>query len=238
MLLGVGTLLYLRDHQTTSHRYSTHVGEIKKFPLTDGSDLWLNTDSRVTVRYSKTSRDVRLISGEGRFRVTKDPKRPFRVAAGPTTIRAIGTDFSVRVKDPAHVEMLVVQGSVLVDAGRGPPEPVGAGELLIADEAGIDKEKLNSPERDRRLAWKDARITFTGESVAEGVAEFNRYHDIKIVVLDPTIAARPLGGTFNVSDVEGFVSGLNITFGLRPDPTNRDASQIRLIAVNKDDGVN
>ena len=51
---------------TTLH-FETRHGEQQTHNLADGSVLRLNTDTRVTVRYSKTERLVTLTSGEAEF---------------------------------------------------------------------------------------------------------------------------------------------------------------------------
>ena len=65
--------------------------------LADGSVLYLNTDTAVTIRYSRTERLVVLKSGQAGFEVAHDPNRPFRVFAGPAEAVAHGTEFDVRL---------------------------------------------------------------------------------------------------------------------------------------------
>ena len=65
--------------------------------LADNSVLHLNTDSSVTVRYSKTERLVTLTSGEAVFEVAHESGRAFRVLAGGAEVVALGTKFDVRL---------------------------------------------------------------------------------------------------------------------------------------------
>ncbi len=70
--------------------------------LNDGSVVNLNTNSLMRVQLTPELRHVVLERGEALFKVTHDKKRPFDVDAGSTTVRAVGTEFSVRVREPVE----------------------------------------------------------------------------------------------------------------------------------------
>jgi transmembrane sensor len=70
--------------------YSTSIGETREVVLSDNSIITLNTNSRVLVNYSKTSRRIDLVQGEALFDVAKNRKRPFIVTAADTQVRAVG----------------------------------------------------------------------------------------------------------------------------------------------------
>lgn len=91
--------------------YVTDIGEYKKHILEDGSTLWLNSNSKVKVDYSKHFRRIALITGEAHFEVKKDASRPFEVYSMNRLVRAVGTAFSVhKLKD--RVEVMVSEGTV------------------------------------------------------------------------------------------------------------------------------
>ncbi len=61
------------------------------------------------------------------LKVAHDKRRPFDVEAGNTVVRAVGTEFSVRVREPAgaadggkDIEVLVKEGRVAI--GKRPSE--------------------------------------------------------------------------------------------------------------------
>src|SRR5215472_16962938 len=95
----------------TALHFETGHGEQQTHQMSDGSVLHLNTDTAVTVRYSKTERLVRLTSGEADFEVVHGPDRPFRVLAGPAAIVDLGTKFDVRLKDESTL-VTVVEGRI------------------------------------------------------------------------------------------------------------------------------
>jgi transmembrane sensor len=76
--------------------YSTAPGQQESVVLTDGSRLYLNTDSALAVDFNGFQRRIELLRGEVEFVVAHDPDRPFTVTTKEDEITALGTDFCVR----------------------------------------------------------------------------------------------------------------------------------------------
>ena len=112
--------------------FDTTVGELKSVTLSDGSTVQLNTNSRVEVRFSSAERRVHLTRGEAYFSVAHNPRRPFSVYAANGIVTAVGTAFTVRLREQDAVEVTVEKGrvalSTLSEAGpaisRKPSLPV------------------------------------------------------------------------------------------------------------------
>lgn len=92
---------------------ATGIGEQRLLTLEDGSRVFLNTATRVTVRYTQQQRLIELASGEALFDVSKNPNRPFIVRVGNRQVRALGTSFVVR-RDPDQLAVTLVEGTVAV----------------------------------------------------------------------------------------------------------------------------
>lgn len=105
ILLIAVTMSYLfyffaTDTSTDSPAYSQKIaaaGEKVRFVLPDGTQVHLNSESRLTFpeKFSNSSREVQL-QGEGYFIVTKDKERPFLVYTKEITTKVLGTSFSIR----------------------------------------------------------------------------------------------------------------------------------------------
>jgi transmembrane sensor len=108
--------------------YATSIGEQRTCKLEDGSFIYLNTDSRVKVDFTKTQRHIELTRGEALFAVEHDPGRPFVVTASGVNIRAVGTQFNVRRRSDS-TDVTVVEGVVQVTAaGDGAAVPPAASD--------------------------------------------------------------------------------------------------------------
>jgi transmembrane sensor len=114
LLAIAGVMLYLQSPQNV---YSTGRGEQRSILLTDGSTIDLNGRSSVRVRFDGVGRHVDLIEGQALFRVAKDARRPFIVAANGTRVRAVGTQFDINQRRHLLV-VTVVEGTVAV-SGSG-----------------------------------------------------------------------------------------------------------------------
>src|SRR5690606_8645445 len=64
--------------------------------LADGSVARLGTGARIEARMADDIRKIILLSGEARFEVAKDKRRPFVVRSGAVYAQATGTIYSVR----------------------------------------------------------------------------------------------------------------------------------------------
>ena len=99
--------------------YTTGVGEQKTVQLADNSIVQLNTNSRLEVHYSDSTRRLNLSQGEAHFDVAHNPNRPFEVYAGQGLVRAIGTAFTVHIRK-IDVEVIVTEGTVELDRAAQP----------------------------------------------------------------------------------------------------------------------
>jgi transmembrane sensor len=108
--------------------YSTDTGERRSITLVDGSTVDLNARSRLRIEFSKNERRVELLDGQALFQVAKDKNRPFIVASGEATVRAVGTQFDVYRKD-SGTTVTVLEGRVAVystahaESSSGSAEP-------------------------------------------------------------------------------------------------------------------
>lgn len=216
VLATAAVLWWTRDGERfgLAKTYVTARGDQTERRLPDGSVLHLNTDSQVTVRYSRHERVVDLDRGEAFFQVVHDSERGFRVAAGDTHVWDVGTQFDVyRRSDRVTVTVLegsvaVYKGALAVSATR-PPSPaavqITAGYRV--DVAG----QVGSPQPvDARasVAWLQRQIVFANHALGEVVAEFNRYGRVTIELEDEQLRSVPITGVFDAYDTDSFVAFL------------------------------
>jgi transmembrane sensor len=91
--------------------YASAIGKHTSIPLQDGSVVILNTNSRIKVEYTEYNRNIHLIQGEAHFEVAKNKDRSFRVYASKGRVEALGTAFTVYLRNK-DVEVLVTEGKV------------------------------------------------------------------------------------------------------------------------------
>jgi transmembrane sensor len=221
LALGVGILWMRAGNETQT--LATAVGQQRNVTLADGSVITLNTNSIVETDLTRGFRQIYLRKGEAHFQVAHDRSRPFLVHAGDAVVRAVGTEFEVRVRPDQHVDIMVNEGRVEVQAaapGAGPdlsgaPDRAGtplralrAGERLSTASVDYSVEQVSPARLSSEMAWREGAIVFDGQPLAAAIAEIERYTDARIMVSDPGVAALKVGGRFRTDDVQGFFAGL------------------------------
>jgi transmembrane sensor len=196
--------------------HHTRLGERRVITLADGSRIHLNTASAVEVAMRKHSRRIRLVKGEALFEVAHDPSRPFLVDAGAARLRAVGTAFNVRIRDTV-VELTVTEGVVAVaedaaDVHRPDVSKIIAGGGAVIGSGAVAPTALDPAILRQRTAWQDGVIELDGETLAQAVAEFNRYRDPPIIIGDPRLANLRVGGRFEVDEAEKFLIAVEGSF--------------------------
>lgn len=215
----------LLTHLLGQESYSTSIGETKEVVLSDGSIVTLNTDSQVLVSYSKNARHIRLVQGEALFDVAKNKKRPFIVTAADTQVRAVGTSFTVRLLPQQPVQVMVREGVVEIKRPQVPeaaPVRLAANTVAVAPpEAPISTEPVAELQVTRNLAWREGRIAFDNETLANAAREFSRYSDVQIRV-PPELENQTITGLFVSNDPVGFARAAAISLNLHVDVSNRE----------------
>ena len=186
-------------------RYSTRKGEVRTIALADGSVITLNTASVISVNYSRDRRTIKLIDGEAMFDVVRDAARPFLVTADDLQVKVLGTIFTVRAIASLPAQVLVQEG--IVEA-----HPSSSAQIarLSANMRGVviagsfATSTVSSAELQRQIAWREGRIVFAGESLADASIQFARYSDTRIVIDDADLALEEVSGSFRAHDPVGF----------------------------------
>ena len=114
MLLGWLGFGGTQFDETNGH-YATAIGKQVTIPLVDGSAIRLNTNSQIKVDYTEGHRNIYLLQGEAHFDVAENKEQPFRVYAGKGRVQAVGTSFTVYLRQQ-DVEVLVTEGKVALAA--------------------------------------------------------------------------------------------------------------------------
>lgn len=191
---------------------ATTIGQRKTVALADGSKLMLDTDTLVKVTFVKNERRLELTKGRANFAVAHDETRPFRVTAGGMTVTALGTNFDVAALAGIRAVTLVT-GKVAVEMARHPNSPVEEKVVLLPGQrlaVGSDG-RLGRPERvDLKgvLAWQQGRIEFDNATVAEAIAEANRYSQTKIRLAHKASADKHIDGVFRTDRIDAVAAAL------------------------------
>lgn len=226
VLAGVGTFIAASAgfsvwESAYAGVYETDVGEQKHVALDDGTQVFLDTDTRIRVRYSAALRKIELDRGRADFRVAPDSRRPFVVRAAGQEIVATRTTFDVR-RDGDRVSVVLIAGKAALKSGTPllpkAQDVLTAGERVVATTTEFKRDKPNLVPL---LAWQTGQAIFENERLADAAAEMNRYTTMKLAVGDPTIAGLRMSGVYRVGDNASFARSvatlLPVTLEIFPD---------------------
>ncbi len=245
VFVAIGLAVFLAGDTSSDANglYATAVGQQRLIELPDRSSVNLNTDSQIRVNYGPAYRDVYLLLGEAHFFVAENAEKPFRVFAGDGRIRALGTAFSVYMRDGA-VDVTVTEGIVALErvdrtqaTGEGSGMSAAAGiELQIRELGSLragqgatiltsagdpdqiarlsNLESIEPREMQRRMAWTEGVLIFSGEPLEEVARQIGRYTTAEIEFADPEVGAIRIGGRFPVGATETMFETLEDSFGL------------------------
>ncbi|OYX33377.1 MAG: hypothetical protein B7Y99_07410 [Caulobacterales bacterium 32-69-10] len=205
---------------TRSQAYATQRGEIRLVPLEDGSQLTLNTASKVSVRYTDDARNIQLLGGEALFDVAKNPSRPFVVATGNARIRAVGTSFTVRLMADQAIQVIVREGVVEVmsdNVGQAAPKTLRltANQIATIRPGSLSAVRVDATMVARELTWREGILSLDDVPLSDAVERFARYSDTKILIDDPSIGAETITGLFAVNNPTGFASAAAESLSLK-----------------------
>lgn len=207
---------------------ATKTGERRVVALPDGSQVSLNTQTRLSAAFDGGARRIVMSSGEATFEVAHDPAHPFIVRAASRDIRAVGTVFTVRARSRDAVSVIVSQGRVLVSPVSGfqpatkayAPKPsssaklLGAGERYDASAATVQTRHVSSEDIADALAWHSGMIVFQGEPLTDALDEISRYTNVRFEIDDPSAGTMRVAGVFRVDDLPGFIAALKVNLGI------------------------
>ena len=209
--------------------FRTAIGEQKTVFLADGSRMILNTDTLATVEIDRKLRIIKLNKGEAHFEVAKDKARPFQVYAEQGLVQAVGTSFTVRLRE-RDVEVTVAEGVVELFTHDALAPAVGeaiapaqwrsltalsTNESAVFDKGIASREKLDKSAVAQKLMGRDGFLAFSGEPLADVVAEMSRYTELEISISDPELRSLPIAGSFEAGNVKGMFDSLERAFGIK-----------------------
>jgi transmembrane sensor len=219
--------------KTASNTISTKPGSKSKIELPDGTQVWLNADSKLEYNgdFSGKYREVTL-SGEAYFDVVKDKSRPFIIHTSSVRIKVLGTAFNVR-SYPADktTETSLIRGSVeitmnsqpdkkvilkpnekvvidnataVTDPAKDPPKKINSGEAMIVGNVHLDKKYQEVYE----TMWVKNKLAFDETPFDYMIAEIERWYNVEIIVKNKSLSTNTYTVTFENKSLDEVLEGL------------------------------
>ena len=218
---------------------STKYGSKTKLVLPDGTQVWLNSGSRLTYdkNYGNTLREV-VLTGEAYFDVIKNTNLPFIIHASKINIKVLGTAFNVKsYPGEKNIETSLVRGSIEVTFRDRPSEKIilkPNEKLVIANEEEIPEQRLASKVRPVKItlqepivaishltyqphdstvietSWMEGKLIFRSETFEELAVQMERWYGITIHFTDEELKKKKCTGIFENESTEQALAALQL----------------------------
>ncbi|MCD8034345.1 MAG: FecR domain-containing protein [Alistipes sp.] len=222
VLLVAALVPYLRPAvQTEWYEIYVAQGETREITLSDGTQLWLNSGSRVFYpeRFDGRERRIR-IDGEVFADVAKDRRHPFVVSASDVEVRVLGTQFSLKsYAENPNIEVALIEGSVAMRAGN-PGKSVDytltPGDMIRYNRTSgsletyrIDTETYGSWHSNRNLC-------FVNQTLGDIATDLERRFNVKIIIEGSELAEAQYYASFiNNESLDRILRALNSNDNMR-----------------------
>lgn len=207
--------------------FATALRQPRSVALSDGTRIELAPGARILATLTLAARSIRFEEGVALFNVAHDPQRPFIVSTRYGEIRALGTEFVVRLGEDRAIAT-VLSGRVearrpsLFPNSQTPPDAVcEANAEVVLQRDSVSVSSLQEDGLERRLIWRDRMVALDDQSLRDAAAEIERFTGVRFVFSDAATADIRLTGYIEGDDVEGFIALLAANAGVeaerRPD---------------------
>ncbi len=200
---------------TTKFEAATLTDQRSKIVLPDGSQIWLNSNSRIIYTSSiwNSNRKVKL-EGEAYFEVFHDDNSPFLVNTKGIVTRVLGTKFNIRSRiNEENVTTTLLQGSVIMQTPRNVNDVLlKPGQTVEMNASTYKYSLVNYSNPNNVLLWINGRLEFNNTTLQKITNILECLNDVKIVFIDDSLKREKFTANFDTDDsAEKIISVLSQT---------------------------
>jgi ferric-dicitrate binding protein FerR (iron transport regulator) len=173
--------------------FNTPRGEKSMVTLPDGSEVWLNANSRLVYNsFTSKHRQVEL-KGEAFFKVAHNEKAPFVVKTNECDIKVLGTSFNVMAYDEfGRKEVTLLEGKVNVEMD-GNVQVLKPGQALVLKD---HQSRIFEVNASQASVWVDNKFNFEDIPLSELMKRLENWYDVDITLENLTGKEVNFTGTF------------------------------------------
>jgi transmembrane sensor len=189
-LLSINLYFMQKEKPATMNIVEVPNGQRASLTLSDGTKVWLNSQSKFTypAYFSSKDRSVKL-EGEGFFEVTRNEKSPFIVQADLLRVKVLGTKFNVKVYGEEPSSITLAEGKVEVETNNNehkvtlkPNE-----QVIYSKEGGLTVNK--SVNSSLVKSWTIGEAAYVNKCLVDIIHDLERRFDVHITVRDEELTS-------------------------------------------------
>jgi transmembrane sensor len=171
--------------------------------LSDGTKVWLNSESKIKYPVSfiqGESREVELLYGEAYFDVTPSSENSgfnFKVTHASQEIIVLGTEFNIKAyKDEDYIFTTLVEGKIALTIDKD-QEILAPNEQLILNLSNRSRVIKSEIDIFPEIAWKKGLFNFKDKSLLEIMDVLSRWYDVDFVFENKALEEVRFKGVLN-----------------------------------------
>ncbi len=183
------------------------LGDKTEMILPDNSKVWLNSGSKLRFNnnFKKGERQV-FLEGEAFFSVEKDKNNPFVVKANEINIEVLGTEFNLKAySEEGKVSATLIEGSIKMASPYNKTK-IEPGQKVVYNRKTQQMALTQMADILQETEWKEGRLVFRNESLAEMELKLERWFDVDIVFADDAVKQRKFTGILERESILEVVS--------------------------------
>lgn len=236
LIMSTATLYYMYTHERSLPAHVAMVevtapaGTTARVMLPDSSEVWLNSDSRLTYPQTFDSRERTVnLKGEAFFSVSSDRQHPFNVCLdGGLRVMAHGTRFNVcSYDDSDNVEMTLERGAIDVMHDGNTLERLKPNEQVVYDRRN-HSWTLNRVDVEEYGSWKSGRLVFRNMPLDKVFEQIGRRYNAYIVVHDADLKRCNIRATFGNESMEQILADIRLVAPIRWTATTTPGGRNRI----------
>lgn len=175
-----------------------------KLTLSDGTKVWLNSESQLKypVSFIKgKTRQVELVYGELYFHVSPSSENngsKFIVKNKFQEVKVLGTEFNIKAyKDEENVYTTLVEGKVAVSTSDNNVQTLSPNQQLNLNKSSNKVVITTDIDIYRIVSWKNDVLSFKNKSLKEIMKVVSRWYDINVVFKNTQLQALTFNGSLD-----------------------------------------
>ncbi len=162
-------------------QYIVPNGQKSNVILADGTKVWLNSGSSLTVSLDNTKQRNVQLSGEAFFDVTKNKNEPFLVTTRDYSVKVYGTQFDVRAyPGQKESETILQEGSISILTDWKEEIKMTPGQSFYVDQQ--KKYTISEVDPEVYTSWKDNVLKIDNERLRNLLVRMEHWYGVKIQV--------------------------------------------------------
>lgn len=208
------SMFLMWQHQQTNdltleNTISVPLGARSEFTLADGTQVMLNSGSKLTypLSFKNSKKRIVALNGEGFFKVKKNANSPFIVRMNDIDLKVTGTEFNARAySDESNLIVALVEGSVLLgnenEKKFDSKKSMIPKDVFVMNKSSKKMDLFHSIDLTKYIAWTNGRTVFYNDPIQVVTDKLEKLYNVEVIINDNELLNYRLTATFTNEPLE------------------------------------